>query len=182
MRYLKFGIIFIISLLSVSGQAQNMQALSSDIRTMQIQKDGEKQNVPVIELGSRERLQFSFDDLQKEYRRYIYRVEHCDSEWKKSVRIFESDYLRGTETQIPIEDYKESLNTTVDYTHYQFDFPNSRMGVVYSGNYRICVLDDDSRKEVCQFCFSVVDQYGQGLEQRASAGQGAAQHAAAGGA
>ena len=137
--------------------AQLMQANSKDIHSMEVFVNGKKMCVPYIEKNRGGIIEFSFDDFTKEYHRYIYIVEHCDFTWKRSIRVFESDYLYGSLRKIPIDDYTESLNTTIDYTHYSFKFPNSKIGVRYSGNYRIRVLSDEDKKEVCSFCFSVVD-------------------------
>lgn len=156
MRYvLTLSAFFCLFLGGVS--AQQMLADMDNIRSMEMFVNGKKMNVPYVELGSRDVLEFAFDDLTKEYCRYIYLVEHCDFSWKKTARVFESDYLRGSMRRIPIDNYAESLNTSVDYTHYSFSFPNSKVGIVYSGNYRIRVINDEDKKEVCSYCFSVVD-------------------------
>lgn len=127
------------------------------IHSLQILVNNIQTNFPSIILGDKDHLQVSFDDMTKEYHRYVYKVEHCDFNWNVSTRIFESDYLQGSDTEIPIENYHESLNTTVAYTHYSFNFPNNRMAVSLSGNYRIRIFDDDDDKEVCSICFFVVE-------------------------
>lgn len=156
----KYGvalILFALLFFPLKAEAQLTQVSLDRIRTLQILQNGREVNVPCIELGSSDRLQISFDDLTKEYHRYIYRVEHCGFDWQKSTRIFESDYLSSSDVERPIEDYHESLNTTQNYTHYSFSFPNNQMGIKLSGNYRVRILDDDEGNEVCSFCFYVVE-------------------------
>ncbi len=156
--YYRFCISCLILIISsVNLKAQWMIKNSEQIHSMEIIVNGIKPIIPCIELRSQDFLTFSFDDIAKDYHRYVYIVEHCDFQWKKSNRIFESDYLRGSVRRVPIEDYAESLNTTVDYTHYSFSFPNRQLNVVYSGNYRVRVYDDDTKAEVCSFCFCVVE-------------------------
>ena len=58
----------------------------------------------------------------------------------------------------PIEDYENSLNTTVLYTHYRLIIPNERCRVKMSGNYRLHVYDeDDDNTEVLCAEFQVVE-------------------------
>ena len=138
-------------------QAQRNEAFRESIHTMQVLVNGEWNRTPLLELGSSDVLHISFDDLTHEYRRYRYRVEHCDFNLQPTTGLFPSDFLRGETSDQPIDDYQESLNTSVLYTHYSFTFPNSRVGVTKSGNYRIVVFDDDEEEDVCIFCFSVVE-------------------------
>ena len=59
---------------------------------------------------------------------------------------------------LPIEDYENSINTTVLYTHYHFSIPDDRCRLKLSGNYRIRVLDEDNdREEVLRAEFRVVE-------------------------
>lgn len=149
--------IFLLLIFVLPVEAQWMVRRNDRIHSMEMILNDDKSNVTVLDLSSNEQILFSFDDITKEYHRYVYTVEHCDYNWNKSTRIFESDYLRGSIRRIPIDDFEESLNTTVEYTHYHFLFPNNKLQIVYSGNYKIHVIDDDTNDEVCTFCFSVVE-------------------------
>ena len=121
-------------------QAQRNEAFRESIHTMQVLVNGEWNRTPLLELGSSDVLHISFDDLTHEYRRYRYRVEHCDFNWQPTTGLFPSDFLRGETSDQPIDDYQESLNTSVLYTHYSFTFPNSRVGVTKSGNYPLTTM------------------------------------------
>lgn len=98
---------------------------------------------PVMTLGSDEVLYVSFDEMSHNYHRYICHVEHCEADWSVSEGIFESDYLNGLNDN-PIDDYRNSLNTTQMYTHYSFSLPNDRCSLKMSGNYRLRILDEDN--------------------------------------
>ncbi len=127
-----------------SSQAQQARVLSSDIRTFRIDNGNAVRGLlPVLRLESRDVLNFSFDDLTHEYRRYTYKVEHCDYNWETTDELFESDYLAAAGNEGIIEDYEQSLNTNVQYTHYRFTFPNAEMRPLISGNYRLTVFRED---------------------------------------
>ena len=113
----------------------------------------------VLRLGSDDVLHISFDELSHNYHRYIYRLEHCEADWSKSEDIFESDWLEGFNDNT-IDEYSNSINTIVAYTHYKFDIPNDRCRFKMSGNYRLYVIDEDSdsEKPVAMVEFMVAEQ------------------------
>lgn len=154
------AIFFIVCLgLSVlPSDAQRHEILNDNIHTLQVLPNGQWNRSPVIALGTDDYLDISFDDLTHVYHRYRYRLEHCNFDWTKTEGLFEADYVNGEGADLPIDQYQESLNTTVLYTHYEFQFPNSRANVTKSGNYRITVYDDDEEEDVCTVCFMVVDE------------------------
>ena len=101
----------------------------------------------VLRLGSGDRLYVGFDELSHNYHRYIYRLEHCEADWSRSEELFESDWLEGFNDNT-IDDYVNSINTIVAYTHYQFSIPNDRCRFKMSGNYRLYVIDEDDAPDV----------------------------------
>ena len=60
--------------------------------------------------------------------------------------IFESDWLQGF-NDWQIDDYQNSINTTVLYTHYQLTIPNEYCQLKMSGNYRLTIIDEDNADE-----------------------------------
>ena len=74
-------------------------------------------NRPVMTLGTTDVLHIGFDELSHNYHRLTYHLEHCEADWKASEELFESDWLEGFNDN-QIEDYQNSVNTTVLYTHY----------------------------------------------------------------
>jgi len=114
-------------------------------------------NRPVMELGSGDRLNIEFDELSHEYHRFIYRLEHCEADWTVSDDLFETDWLEGFNDN-PIDNYQNSINTTVMYTHYTLTIPNDRCRLKLSGNYRLTVMDEDQDNErVLEVEFYVVE-------------------------
>lgn len=96
----------------------------------------------VITLGTDDWVTISFDHFTHDYHRFTYKIVHCNADWTPSD-LFEVDYMEGFNDQ-PIEDYDNSLNTTMLYTHYRLDLPNDNIQFKASGNYRVEIyLDDD---------------------------------------
>ena len=89
----------------------------------------------VITLGTDDWVTISFDHFTHDYHRFTYRIVHCNADWTPSD-LFEVDYMDGFNNQ-PIEDYDNSLNTTMLYTHYRLDLPNDNIQFKASGNYRV---------------------------------------------
>jgi hypothetical protein len=107
------------------------------IKTVQLYKEGWNLSYPFIKYNSGEKLILHFDLLGDNIDNYYYTFVHCDKDWKKSD-IFPTDYMEGF-AENPIEDYKPSFNTTVNYIHYRLAFPNDRVQLKLSGNYIILV-------------------------------------------
>jgi len=108
--------------------------------------NGDWMNRPVLMLGTADKLRIGFDELSHDYCRLTYHIDHCEADWSVSEEIFESDWLSGFNNN-PIEDYQNSLNTTVLYTHYELTIPNERCRLTMSGNYRLTVIDEDADNE-----------------------------------
>ena len=117
-----------------------------NVRSLTSMVNGDWQNRPVMELGSSDKLQIGFDELSHNYHRFVYRLEHCEYDWTTSEGLFESDWLVGFNGN-PIEDYRNSINTTVLYTHYSLTIPNDLCRLKMSGNYRLTVYDEDRDEE-----------------------------------
>ena len=122
-------------------------------------------NRPVITLGTSDVLHIGFDEFSHNYHRLTYHLEHCEADWSTSEDIFESDWLDGFNDS-QIEDYQNSINTTVLYTHYKLDIPNDRCQLKMSGNYRLTIFDEDNGNErLLEVLFYVVEPLmGVGLE------------------
>lgn len=118
----------------------------------------------VIVLGTEDWVDISFDHFSHDYHRFVYKIVHCNADWTPSD-LLEVDYMEGFNNQ-PIEDYENSLNTTMLYTHYRLSLPNEDIQFKVSGNYRVeLYLDEEeaedaafpSDKPVAVACFSVVE-------------------------
>ena len=138
-------LIFVLLLLASDVLAGN-KIYSPTVKTLTTIVNNNWQNRPVMELGSRDRLCIGFDELSHDAHRYICHLTRCEADWSEAEDVFESDWLEGF-NDYPLEDYQNSLNTTVNYTHYEFNIPNDRCRILMSGNYRLSIYDEDKGHE-----------------------------------
>ena len=119
---------------------------SEQVKSLQVVVNGNWMAMPVMRLGTNDRLYVGFDELSHNYHRFKYRIEHLEIDGSVSEEIFESDYLEGF-NDVLIDDYEHSINTNVLYTHYNIELPNRMCRLKMSGNYRLSVLDEDNDDE-----------------------------------
>ena len=132
--------------------AQWFGSRTEQINTLRMIVAGDWERPPVVEMTSDETIAFSFDEMSHQYRRFTYRIQHCNALWEPSD-ILESDYLDGFNDQ-PIDDWENSLNTTFDYTHYRLTIPNDEVKLKLSGNYRLSICEDGREVAYFKFCLS----------------------------
>lgn len=137
--------------------AQRNELLNSSLKTLIVNRNGEWNSLPVLNLKSRDFLQISFDDLRNEYHRYRYRIEPMTWQWNINENLLPSEFLYTGIDDEAIEDYEESRGTTVYYTHYSFKFPKENTIFKLSGNYRIVIYDDDTEENVAIIPFSILE-------------------------
>ena len=102
-------------------------------------------------------LHVSFDEMSHDVHFYTYTVVHMNAEWSSESAILSNEYLNGYTTQ-DITDYEHSMNTSREYTHYEFVFPNADMTLTKSGNYQLRIYEDgDPNKRIAEVDFCVVD-------------------------
>ena len=142
---MKKEILFGLLLLATTLQAGN-KIYSPMVKTLTTIVNNDWQNRPVMELGSRDVLHIGFDELSHDSHRYICHLTRCEADWSETTDVFESDWLQGF-NDFPLDDYQNSLNTTVNYTHYEFTIPNSQCMIRMSGNYRLSIFDEDNGYE-----------------------------------
>lgn len=137
--------------------AQKNEVFSARIHTLQTKVNSNWLAPPILSLHSDDVLGLSFDELSHEYHRFQYIITHCNADWSPSA-LSEIDYLEGFNNS-PIEQYQNSINTTMLYTHYQLSLPNEQVKFKISGNYKVAIYDeDDNQNPVCQAYFSIVDK------------------------
>ena len=145
------------SLMPRSVVAQRSEIFSPRISSLQVVAGNDWLSIPLVQLhdGS---INIAFDDMTHEYRRYVYRIEHCDADWKASSDLFPSDFLSGFNGELTIDDYDESVNTNRLYTHYSLRIPNENCRITMSGNYKLTVFDEnEGNMPVLSACFMVLD-------------------------
>lgn len=108
-----------------------------NIKSVKIYRQDVELSMPVIELGSPEKLQLIFDDLDGFYKEYRYTVIHCDALWNPS-KLLPVEYIDGF-TDGLITNYSFSQATRQPYVHYQLLFPENDLMITKSGNYVLMV-------------------------------------------
>ncbi len=132
------------------------KAYKPNIRTIQFHRLGAEFGMPILELGTRQKLVLSFDDLDAGLKTYSYTIIHCTSDWQPSG-LAVSQYLSGF-NDARINDYRYSFNTIVPYTHYSIEFPGTDMQPTISGNYLMKVYDNyDPDDVVITYRFMVAE-------------------------
>jgi len=114
---------------------------SENIKSVKFSPYGQAADFPIVELGTRDRLLFSFDEIDDEDKRYSYKVVHCDRNWEAS-EIDELDYLDGFNGE-EIRDSYHSNGTIIDYVHYSLILPNEYLNWTISGNYLLIISDEE---------------------------------------
>ena len=112
---------------------------NSDIVSVTLCRDERQNTPPIIELRGDARLQLSFDYLGDEPISPVYRILHCDPDWRLSD-LFPSDYLVGFEENL-FPAPKRSLGTAQNYQHYTLQLPNADVKLRLAGNYILQVRD-----------------------------------------
>lgn len=93
-------------------------------------------------------LHISFDEMSHDVHFYTFSIT------MKESSLLSSEYLRGFTTKDIVE-YEHSINTSREYTHYWFDFPNEDMVLTKSGNYLLTIYEDgnpDNKVAEVGFC------------------------------
>lgn len=129
----------------VALQAQtHVRVFNEQIRTLRVARE-------VLVLDELEPLHISFDEMSHDVHFYTYSVEMLNSD------LLSGEYLTGFPTK-DISEYEHSMNTSREYTHYWFDFPNEDMTLTKSGQYRLTIYEDgDKDKKIAEVDFCVVE-------------------------
>lgn len=157
MKTIYIFILLLLFQLQLNAQTYRTQSLVKEAQTIQVNAMGNWASLPAIDLSGDNYVRINFDLLGQESLKPLrYRIISCDADWQKS-RLLDIEYLEGF-NDLPIEDYAQSVNTTIDYTNYNLEIPNDRQRIKLSGNYAIEVYDEDEpQKILLTACFSLFD-------------------------
>ncbi len=139
------------------GQAYKTQPLSPEIHTIQVNAGGDWQRLPIIQLNNNDYIQINFDRLgPNSYKPLRYRLVNCYADWTRS-NLMDIEYVDGF-NDILIEDFAQSMNTTVDYMNFNLEIPNDRQRIRLSGNYAVEVYEEDNPDKILlTACFSILN-------------------------
>lgn len=141
----KTGIILSFLFLSIGMMAQTHTRVFNDhIRTLRVPRE-------IMLLDEQTPMEISFDEMSHDVHLYTYTVQMIDG------GLTSGEYLQGFPTK-DIIDYEHSLNTSREYTHYWFTFPNEDMHLTKSGDYRLTIYEDgDIANKIAEVDFVVVE-------------------------
>ena len=142
------SVTFIILLISslLKGQVLKDTVAFEYLKTVQIAPVGAPLDFPAYELGVKNGLEFSFDDMAYEWNNYAYKIYHCTKEWEKSDLLI-NQYLDGFDGNY-LNDFAISVGTFVPYTHYSLRIPNANARPRISGNYVLEVYQNDDPNDL----------------------------------
>ena len=139
-------------------QAQtHVRVYDEHIRTLRVARSFLTLYAPLDGSDAENTLDISFDEMSHDVHFYSYTVQLMNADRTKESELLSGEYLQGFTTQ-DITDYEHSINTSREYTHYRFSFPNADMVLTKSGNYRLMIYEDGDRdKRVAEVDFCVVE-------------------------
>ena len=163
--WLKSLVFSLLSLvLIIPANSQQLQSFTDtnyndNAQTVLLHPVGDSLAKPVIHLNDMMgKLHLQFDVFANDAPYIYYTFIHCNNDWTQQSDIQQIEYLSGFESD-DIEDYSFSLNTMVDYVHYDLVFPTEDMTPKISGNYLLIVFENELTPENIYFTrrFMIVD-------------------------
>lgn len=129
-----------------SGSARPTTRTDARIRTVQLYRTPNETDLPILALGQGQTLTLAFDLLDEAGGRplsiYFYHLDRTgrrDLTPSEFLRSFLSDDLRN---------YQLSGATAVRYAHYEYEFPNTTIDFLVSGNYVLRVTEQGDEDAV----------------------------------
>ncbi|WP_212006596.1 DUF5103 domain-containing protein [Chitinophaga sp. HK235] len=115
----------------------------NNIKSVKFNQTGDPLSMPMYTIGTGEKLELSFDDMDNDVKNYYYSFVLCNADWTPA-QVNQFDYMRGfSETRIL--NYKMSSVALQRYTHYSVQLPGTNSYPIKSGNYMLKVyLDSDT--------------------------------------
>ncbi len=135
-----FLIVFAIDTMAQDNNKIENSIIDTNIHTVILCKQGTEYSIPIINMNSQDKLVLKFDNLANNSVKYKVSFTHCNANWTLSP-LSKMEYQTGFEFD-EITNYKTSFNTTQNYFHYEYSFPNENISFIKSGNYIINVLDE----------------------------------------
>ena len=159
MRKIAFIVLLIASAIGAHAQTHAC-SFKENIRTLRVERMALVLENGVVDGSDPENtLHISFDEMSHDVHFYTYtvRMMDCCNDGMMNDRVVSGEYLKGFTTR-DIVDYEHSINTSREYTHYWFDFPNEDMRLTMSGQYLLSIYEDGNPdNKVAEVSFCVVE-------------------------
>ena len=155
------SLIIILLALSINLSAQNLKSFGDinykdEVHTVLLHPTNFDLDKPVIYLNNmKEQLHLQFDVFANDAPYLYYTFVHCDNRWRPTD-LPKNDYIHGF-FQDEIDDFTFSVNTFVNYVHYDLLFPTADMMPKLSGNYLLVVTGENPNEIYFTRRFYVVD-------------------------
>ena len=155
------SLIIILLAITINVSGQNLKSFGDinykdEVQTVLLHPTGYELEKPIIYLDNMvEQLHLQFDILADEAPFLYYTFVHCDNQWQPTD-LPKNDYLNGF-FQEEIDRFSFSLNTFVNYVHYDLVFPTVDMMPKLSGNYLLVVTGENPNDVYFTRRFYVVD-------------------------
>lgn len=130
--------------------------VSERVRSLQVYPERDPSGVPVIALGTPDRIVVSFDILSTDRDYLHYEIIHCKADWQPSSLV-DSEYLAGF-NRGSIDDYEFSRLTTTHYVNYRLTIPNPDIAPLISGNYLLRIYPENNPDETLARCRFMVSE------------------------
>ena len=156
-KVIVLSVFLLLSTIVLYPYTYRTQAFSGNIHTLQVLREGERYGTPVVDLQSGQAISISFDETGYISSNFHYKIIHCNSNWEQSS-LSSMEYLDGFDGN-SITNYDYSINTTVNYIHYQLSLPNEDVQFKVSGNYAVIIAKDNDFENgvVACACFTIVE-------------------------
>lgn len=159
MNHLFIVLFFLFIVCESHAQPGRVRTNDEKVQSVRLKIDGNAERPAVLQKG--EQLELSFDYIDPVVHRFTYRVDLLTFDGKITNELFESEYVRQTEEQIPLDDAEPSEFTRTHYMHYRLTLPNTDAVPFLSGNYRITVCEEsddaDEPRTVFTADFGILD-------------------------
>lgn len=146
-----------VSVSGLYGRDTATGVMNPRFRSLQLTNADNFMGLPVIRLGTDDRLVVTFDELGDDLSYLQYRLIHCNADWQPS-QLMETEYLDGFNIA-DVSDYAFSSNTYIHFVNYRIVIPGDGSGglrPVKSGNYLLEVFDrNEPEVSLLQVRFSV---------------------------
>lgn len=145
MKFKSLIIILLVFVINVSGQ--NLKSFGDinykdEVQTVLLHPKDFELDKPIIYLNNmKEQLHLQFDLLTDDAPYLYYTFVHCDNQWRPTD-LPKNEYLNGY-FQEEIDQFSFSVNTFVNYVHYDLLFPTTDMMPKISGNYLLVVTGEN---------------------------------------